>query len=121
MGNILIIDDDPDIRELVNAHLSNAGHSVQEAKNGQDGVAQASNDHPDLIILDINMPVMDGTRVMQALRGDESTAKIPVIALSVMSTSDMRDDMYNFGCDAYVLKPIDFDVLLGQIKSLIPA
>jgi len=119
MGNILIIDDDADIRALITTYLENDGHDVRQAENGQDGIDQANQELPGLIILDINMPVMDGTRVMQALRATPGTAKVPVIALSAMATSDMRDDMYQLGCDAYVVKPINFEVLLGQVKTLL--
>lgn len=119
MGNILIIDDDKDIRNLVTAYLTHAGHTISQAENGQDGVAQAGETPPDLIILDINMPVMDGTRVMKALNESPETAKIPVIALSGVSIPEMRDDMYQLGCRAFVQKPIDFDVLLGTVSSVL--
>lgn len=119
MGHILVIDDDPDIRDLVSVYLEGAGHSVTHAENGQAGIDLAQEYRPDLLVLDINMPIMDGTRVMQILRGAPETAKLPVIALSAMTASDMRDDMYQLGCDAYVVKPIDFGVLMDKVDKLI--
>jgi len=119
MGHILIIDDDPDIRDLISIHLEGEGHTVSHAENGQDGIHQAGKTPPDLIILDINMPVMDGTRVLQTLRGAAETSTIPVIALSAVAVPEMRDDMHRLGCNAYVVKPIDFNVLTGKIKALL--
>lgn len=121
MSNILIIDDDADIRNLVSVYIEGEGHSVSHAENGQDGIDTATQSPPDLIILDINMPVMDGTRVMQILRDAPETAKTPVIALSAVAVPEMRDDMHRLGCDAYVVKPIDFDVLMDKVKTLLPS
>lgn len=118
MTDILIIDDDAAIRQLVAAHLESAGHRVRHAENGKIGIEEASKAHPDLIILDINMPVMDGTQVMKALRAADATANVPVIALSAVAVPEMRDDMHHLGCDAYVSKPIDFPILLAKIAAL---
>lgn len=118
MADILIIEDDAAIRALVGVHLEKAGHRVTEAENGQIGVDLAQANVPDLILLDINMPVMDGTRVMKALRGADATRTVPVIALSAVSMPEMRDDMHLLGCDAYVSKPIQFDLLMGHIDNL---
>ena len=121
MAHILIIDDDPDIRDLLSIYLEGEGHVLSHAVNGQDGIDQATQTPPDLIILDINMPVMDGTRVVKNLRGAAVTSKIPVIALSAVGGAQMRDDMHRLGCDAYVTKPIDFTVLIGKIDALLAA
>ncbi|HEY9163407.1 MAG TPA: response regulator [Magnetovibrio sp.] len=118
MADILIIEDDAAIRALVGVHLEKAGHRVTEAENGQVGVDMAQADVPDLILLDINMPVMDGTRVMKALRSADATRTVPVIALSAVSMPEMRDDMHQLGCNAYVSKPIQFDLLMGHIDKL---
>ena len=119
MADILIIDDDEPIRKLVAVYLQDAGHTVRHAANGQQGLDMAAGAVPDLILLDINMPVMDGTQVMIALRAEMATAKTPVIALSGMSAPEMRDDMHGLGCNAYVSKPINFTVLLSTVGSLI--
>ena len=118
MANILIIEDDAAIRALISVHLDKAGHHVMEAENGQIGVDMAQSKSPDLILLDINMPVMDGTRVMKALRSQDATRTVPVIALSAMGVSGMRDDMHQLGCNAYVTKPIPFDLLMDHIAKL---
>ena len=119
MADILIIDDDEHIRQLVAVYLQDAGHTVRHAANGQQGLDMAAGAVPDLILLDINMPVMDGTQVMKALRAKMPTAKTPVIALSGISAPEMRDDMHGLGCSAYVSKPINFTVLLSTVGSLI--
>lgn len=118
MSNVLIIDDDDDLRRLIAAYLKNDSHIVLEATNGQDGIARAKSSPPDVIILDINMPIMDGTKVIEELRAFDATAQIPVIALTGMADTQMRDDMYERGVDAYVTKPIDFNVLLGKVSEL---
>jgi len=119
LADILIIDDDEPIRQLVAVSLQDAGHTVRHAENGQQGLDMAAGEVPGLIILDINMPVMDGTQVVKALRAQTATAKTPVIALSGMSAPEMRDDMHRLGCDAYVSKPIHFTVLLSHVARLI--
>lgn len=121
MADILIIEDDTAIRALVKVYLEKAGHRVREAENGQVGVEMAQAKTPDLAILDINMPVMDGTRVMKALRGEAATKNVPVIALSAVSVPEMRDDMHQLGCEAYVSKPINFDTLNAHIARLLGA
>lgn len=121
MADILIIEDDAAIRALLKVHLEKAGHDVREAENGQVGVDMAQANIPDLIFLDINMPVMDGTRVMRALRGAPATQSVPVIALSAVNVSEMRDDMHLLGCDAYVQKPVNFDALMKNIAHLLGA
>lgn len=119
MADVLIIDDDEQIRKLVAVYLEDAGHVVRHAENGRKGLDMVEQAVPDLIILDINMPVMDGTHVMKALRVYPPTVKVPVIALSAVSVPEMRDDMHAMGCDAYVVKPIDISVLLAKVSSLL--
>lgn len=121
MSTILIIDDDPDICALLSAYIRHGGHEALVAQDGREGLKQAEAANPDLIILDIQMPIMDGTVVLKSLRKMAQTAKTPVIALSAMSTSDLRDDMYSLGCNAYISKPVDIEVLLNTVKTLLPA
>ena len=119
MADVLIIDDDKQIRQLVDVYLQEAGHVVSHAENGVKGLDMVEQSVPDLIILDINMPVMDGTHVMKALRVYPPTVNVPVIALSAVSAPEMRDDMHALGCDAFVVKPIDISVLMDKVSSLI--
>lgn len=121
MADILIVEDDDAIRTLVQIYLVKAGYSVREAENGQIGVDMAQADAPDLVILDVNMPVMDGTRVMKTLRAAPATQSVPVIALSAVTVPEMRDDMHLLGCEAYVSKPIDFDILMTHVSRLLGA
>lgn len=119
LANILIIDDDEQIRKLVALYLEDAGHVVRHAENGRTGLEMVEQGVPDLILLDINMPVMDGTQVMKALRVYPPTVNVPVIALSALSVPEMRDDMHEMGCNAYVVKPIEISILLDTVKCLI--
>lgn len=119
MADILLIDDDAAIRVLVKTYLEQAGHTTHEADNGQVGISMAQDEAPALIILDINMPVMDGTQTIKALQAEPSTKDIPVIALSAVTVPEMRDDMHLLGCSGYVEKPIDFDILMEHTNRLL--
>lgn len=121
MSDILLIEDDAAIRELVKVHLLKADHDIREAENGHAGVEMAQAQTPDVIILDINMPVMDGTQTMKLLKADATLKSVPVIALSAVSDSQMRDDMHALGCDAFVTKPVNFDALLEKVSHLTKA
>lgn len=119
MADILMIEDDAAIRMLVKTYLEQAGHTVREADNGQDGIIMAQANAPSLVILDINMPVMDGTQTIKALQAEAATKDIPVIALSGVTVPEMRDDMHLLGCSSYVEKPIDFDILMEHTNRLL--
>ena len=119
MATILIIDDDADMRRLISVFLTKVGFDVFEAVDGKEGVGKAVMDPPDLIILDINMPVMDGTKVMKVLRQSPVTAGVPVLALSGISQSDMRDEMHQLGCHSYVTKPVDMERLAKKVQEIL--
>ena len=118
MAEILLIEDDAAIRELLKTHMLKAGHTVLEAENGHVGLEMARQHGPDLIVLDVNMPVLDGTKTMRSLDADPKTQSIPVIALSAMSQTQVRDDMHQLGCDAFITKPINFDTLCKKVAEL---
>lgn len=119
MADILMIEDDTAIRMLVKTYLEQAGHTVREADNGKVGISMAQDEAPALVILDINMPVMDGTQTIKALQAEASTKDIPVIALSAVAVPEMRDDMHLLGCSSYVEKPINFDILMEHTNRLL--
>lgn len=118
MADILIIEDDTEVRELIKVHLTHAGHGVREATDGDAGIAMTNEAAPDLIVLDIKMPRMDGVSVMKALRAAPETRDVPVIALSALNQAQMRDDMHGLGCAAYVSKPINIDAFLDHVTRL---
>ena len=110
---ILVIDDEADIREIVRMYLSEAGYDVIEASNGQEGILRAQNEHPDLIVLDIMMPGINGFEVAKHLKDDPNTANIPILILSVLA----QDSQYREGILDYVSKPFKQDDLITKVKN----
>jgi DNA-binding response OmpR family regulator len=109
---ILVIDDEMDIREIVRIYLGEAGYDVIEASNGQEGILRAQNEHPDLIVLDIMMPGINGFEVAKHLKDDPNTANIPILILSVLA----QDSQYRHGILDYVSKPFRQDELVTKVK-----
>ncbi|KQC05631.1 MAG: hypothetical protein APR54_08065 [Candidatus Cloacimonas sp. SDB] len=108
---ILVVDDDQNIRRLLNFNLSAAGHKVIVATNGKEGVEKAIKDKPDLILLDIMMPVMNGYEACKTLKEQDITKDIPVFMLSAKSQMMDLDDAFNVGADDYITKPFDIEKL----------
>ena len=115
MANILVVDDDKGIVEVVRFIVTKAGHGIVEAANGREGLERAKTDHPDLIILDIMMPEMDGYTLHQHLLSDESTRKIPIIVLTAKGR--MRDSFIaSPNIKFYMDKPFDPEDLQSKIR-----
>lgn len=116
MQRILVIDDDPSIRSLFKRGLGYEGFSVDLAESGEVGLISARDNVPDLIILDVMMPGIDGFEVLRRLRAAGDT--IPVIMLTAKDTDESQVEGLNAGADDYVLKPVSFDVLLARIRAV---
>lgn len=114
---ILVVDDEENIRRLLSYSLGKAGYDVTEARNGADALNAVGIAKPDLIVLDVMMPVMDGNEVVMRLKANPQTAEIPVILLSAR-TSDV-DKVYglDIGADDYVTKPFSVNELIARIKA----
>lgn len=113
---ILVVDDDANIRELLRQHLEKAGYNVQEAKDGMDTIHQIKTVHPDLILLDVMMPQINGFDVAAVIKNDPQTADIPIIILSIIENKERG---YHSGIDRYLTKPINTENLLNEIGSLL--
>jgi len=120
MAHILVVDDDRDIRNLVEKILTGQGHKVSQAEDGETGLGFAIVKKPDLIILDLNLPRMDGFEVCRRLKADLATRKIPVIMLTA-AHPEWEDAKKGFklGADEYVIKPFANDLLLHNIERLL--
>lgn len=116
-GRILIVEDDMDNYELVRFILERAGYDVFLAVNGRDGVAAARLQKPDLILMDLGMPEMDGWHAAQKLKADEITKSIRLYALSAHTLPSERKRAMEAGCDGYVSKPIHMDGFLSTIEG----
>lgn len=119
MQKILLVDDDPDVVELLRLSLVAAGFSVIAAANGIDALKQARAHRPDLIVLDLVLPEMDGFTVCETLRKERATASIPILILTGLTSQLNRFSGLESGADDYVTKPVTVDEFLAKIKTLL--
>lgn len=116
---ILLVDDEKDIVELLKAKLEKNNYEVLVAYDGKVGFAKARNENPDLIILDLMLPEMDGYWVCHLLKNDKRYHKIPVIILTAKAEEENIELAEKCGADEYIIKPFEFDKLLLKIEELI--
>lgn len=113
---MLVVDDSSDIRELWRLWLTFWGFSVDEARNGHDAIQKAIQFQPDLILMDLWMPVIDGIEATRQLKADSRTAHVPVLALSAQAHAPDSSTALAAGADAFLSKPCDPDQLLDHIR-----
>ncbi len=118
MAEILIVEDEPSVVAFLERALTGAGYSVSSARNGTEGIARARLTRPNLVIMDMSMPKLDGWAATRALKADPITQHIPVMALTSAISAGDRDAAYEAGCDGYETKPIDLARLLERVKEL---
>lgn len=116
---ILVVDDEPDIVLMVSNRLKASGYDVVSAADGQAGLEMAKTSRPDLIILDLMLPKMDGYKVCSFIKKDSRYSKIPVIMFSAKAQQDDIKMGEEVGADAYIVKPFDSRVLLEKITGLL--
>ena len=116
---ILVIEDQEDNRAILRDLLTSAGFSVLEAVNGAEGVTKARSELPDLILMDIQMPVMDGYEATRRIKADAATASIPIIAVTSYALSGDEVRAREAGCSGYVAKPFSPRQLLGQVRGFL--
>jgi CheY-like chemotaxis protein len=121
MARVLVIDDEPDVRWLIRLSLERAGHEVIDAEDGLRGVALAQKQRPEIIVLDLMMPVMDGYAVLAELAKDQRTASVPVVVLSARAIPDEAERAVGAGARIFLEKPFDPDLLAGELDSLLDA
>lgn len=117
MARVLLIEDTPEIWDFLSRRLARRGHEVALAHDGQAGLDAARAQLPEVILLDMNLPVMDGWTVARHLKDDPATAAIPVIALTAHALAGDRDKALAAGADDYHAKPVDFSRLLTQLDA----
>jgi two-component system cell cycle response regulator DivK len=116
---ILYVEDDPANRILVRRVMEAQGYRVLEAENGKQGLEIAQTEQPGVILVDINMPEMDGFEVMARLRAMPQTASVPIIALTALVMKGDRERTLEAGCSGYIEKPIDVDLLPEQVAAVL--
>lgn len=118
-GTILYVEDNPDNRSLIRRVLNAEGYSVVEAVNAKQAVEKLEDGNIDLILMDINMPDMDGYTLTAKIKAIGKFSKIPIVAVTANVMRGDREKSLEAGCDGYIQKPIDIDVLSQQIERFI--
>jgi CheY-like chemotaxis protein len=119
MPKILLVEDNEMNRDMLSRRLVRSGFDVVMAVDGQQGVTMASSEAPDLILMDISLPVIDGWEATRRLKGDASTKAIPIIALTAHAMTQDREQAFAVGCDDFDTKPVELPRLLGKINALL--
>lgn len=119
MTKILLVEDDNLLLKLMLYRLQKENFAVVTAMNGLEAVQQAEAENPDLILMDIRLPLLDGLEAAKKIKSSPSTAHIPIIALTAQASALDRQRSLAMGCDEYVAKPVQFPLLLRQIEALL--
>ena len=120
MAKVMLVDDDKQILDFLTQHFENRGDEVIQAEDGKAAVSMAASEKPDLIVLDMNMPVKTGWEVARELKAEGApTSGIPIIALTAHKTADDHDEAHEAGCDAFVEKPIDPERLFETVERIL--
>jgi CheY-like chemotaxis protein len=119
MARILLVEDNEMNRDMLSRRLQRKGHEVLLALDGAEGVAAARAQKPDLILMDMSLPVLDGWEATRQLKADDATRAIPVIALTAHAMAGDEEKAREAGCDDYDTKPIELPRLLGKIDALL--
>ena len=121
MATVLIIEDNPVNMKLSSMLVRSAGHTALCAVDAETGLTLAHDEQPDLILMDVQLPGMDGLAATALLKGDPATAAIPVIALSALAMKADEERSRTAGCDAYIVKPVRYQELFAAIEALLAA
>ena len=119
MAKILLVEDNEMNRDMLSRRLERKGHSVTIALDGAEGLSKARSDVPDLILMDMSLPVIDGWEATRQLKADEATRRIPVIALTAHAMASDEQKARESGCDDFDIKPIELPRLLDKIEALL--
>lgn len=115
---VILVEDHEELWDFLSRRLRRRGHEVAVATDGLEGLHKVQEDRPELVLLDMNLPTMDGWTIAQTLKADPATSGIPIIALTAHAMSGDREKALAAGCDDYHPKPVDFSRLLQQMDAL---
>ena len=116
---VLLVEDNEDNLVVYRTILEHVGYRVVEARDGEEGVTRARQDHPDLILMDMSLPVKDGWTATSEIKADAALRTIPVIALTAHAMAGDKDRALEAGCDDYDTKPVEFARLVSKIETLL--
>ena len=117
--NILVVEDDLDIRELISFNLANEGHQVFEANDGEVGIDKARNNNPDLILLDLMLPGIQGLDVCRVIKSDQETKETPIIMVTALGQEEDIVKGLETGADDYITKPFSIKVLIARVNAVL--
>jgi two-component system, cell cycle response regulator DivK len=121
MPRILLVEDNDMNRDMLSRRLVRNGYEVFLAMDGQQGIDMALSDRPDLILMDMSLPVIDGWEATRRIKANDATRQIPVIALTAHAMAGDREKAMEVGCDDYDTKPVEISRLVGKIAALLKA
>jgi len=116
---VLLVEDNEDNRIVYSTILQHFGYVVMEALNGAEGISKARAERPDLILMDISIPVIDGWEATQVLKRDPETRAIPIIALTAHALASDREKAMEVGCDSYLAKPCEPKAVVSEVEKFI--
>lgn len=116
---VLLVEDNEDNRIVYSTILKHFGYNVTEALNGEEGIDKARTQKPDLILMDISIPIIDGWEATQVLKGDPETNKIPIIALTAHALASDREKAMEVGCDSYLAKPCEPRAVVAEVQRFL--
>jgi len=119
MSKILLVEDNEMNRDMLSRRLERKGYQVAIAVDGGEGLAKARTEKPDLILMDMSLPVLDGWEATRQLKAGEETKHIPIIGLTAHAMAGDREEALAAGCDDYDTKPVEFPRLLGKIEAML--
>jgi two-component system, cell cycle response regulator DivK len=119
MAKILVVEDNDENWDMISRRLQRRGYRVVRAADGQEAVEMAARERPDLILMDVSLPVMDGLEATRRIRAHAQTQTTPIIALTAHAMSGDRDKALQAGCDDYHAKPVELPRLLAQMEALL--
>ena len=119
MSKLLLVEDNEMNRDMLSRRLTRRGYEVVIAVDGEEGLTLAGTECPDLILMDMSLPILDGWEATRRLKADVATANIPIIALTAHAMSSDRDKALEAGCDDYDTKPVEMPRLLEKIEELL--
>lgn len=119
MPKLVLVEDNEDNRDMLSRRLQKKGYDVAIAVNGEEALDVVRNEVPDLVLMDISLPVMDGFEATRRLKADEITKNIPIIALTAHAMSGDREKAIEAGCDDYDTKPVELPRLIAKIQTLL--
>jgi CheY-like chemotaxis protein len=119
MATVLVVEDNEENRDMLSRRLQRRGYRVVHAADGQEAVEMAARERPDLILMDVSLPVLDGLEATRRIRARAETQTIPIIALTAHAMSGDRERALQAGCDDYHAKPVELPRLLAQMEALL--